>query len=257
MLLTSAYAGSIFLISRNAEPLSPILCLLLYGSRARGDHDIHSDVDLTAITAGDTAESVTFARTTTTAYPLDDALRAARSGSLFVFHLVSEGKVLFESAPVFGRIRQAFQFRDDYMPVIRMCSDAGWFLLHHREKATDARKFNQAVAWCTREMLIARAATERSPVFSADGLAEFVGCGAVGPVIRSKRNAVIDTAILHEFRGILGEFGAPEPATHPVLSSAEHRFRSARNSAGVIAMRAFRDHAVGSDVEGGQHVPAR
>jgi hypothetical protein len=34
---------------------------------------------------------VTIGRITTMAHPLDDALRAARSGSLFAFHLVSEG----------------------------------------------------------------------------------------------------------------------------------------------------------------------
>jgi hypothetical protein len=232
------------------------MCLLLYGSRARGDHDASSDIDVTAITAGETAESVTIGRVTTMAHPLDDALRAARSGSLFAFHLVSEGKVLFESPRVFGQIQRAFQFRDDYTPVIEMCSEAGWFLLHHREKATDARQFNQAVAWCTREMLIARAATDRSPVFSADGLAEFVSRSAVGPVIRSKRSAVIDPAIVREFRGILREFGAPEPTTQPTLSSAEHRFRAARSSAGVIAMRAFRNHADTLHVKGGQRVLA-
>jgi len=232
------------------------MCVLLYGSRARGDHDASSDVDVTAITAGETAESVTFGRATTMAYPLDDALRAAYSGSLFAFHLVSEGKVLFEYPGVFGRIQRAFQFRDDYSPVITMCSDAGWFLVHHHEKATDAGKFNQAVAWCTREMLIARAATERSPVFSAVGLAEFVGCSAVVPVIRSKRSAIIDPAILRDFRSILLEFGAPEPTTPPGLSSAAHRFREARSSAGVIAMRAFRDQTAGMHVKGGQHVHA-
>jgi len=232
------------------------MCLLLYGSRARGDHDASSDVDVTAITAGERAEQVTIARVTTMAYPLDDALRAARSGSLFAFHLVSEGKVLFESPRVFGRIQRAFRFRDDYTPVIEMCSEAGWFLLHHREKATDARRFNQAVAWCTREMLIARAATERSPVFSADGLAGLVGCSAVASVIRGKRSAVIDPVVLRDFRAILGEFGAPEPKTQPMLSSAAHRFRAARNSAGVVAMRAFRDHATDVHVRGGHHVLA-
>jgi hypothetical protein len=233
------------------------MCLLLYGSRARGDYDAHSDVDLTAITADDTPALVTIGRTTTMAQPLDDALRAARSGSLFAFHLVSEGKVLFESEAVFARIQRAFQFRDDYTPVIRNCSEAGWFLLRHHEKATNARKFNQAVAWCTREMLIARAATERSPVFSAGGLAEFVGCSAVASVIRSKRSAVIDTAIVREFQDILGEFGTPEPTPHPILSTAERQFRAARNSAGVIAIRAFRDQPASADVEGGQHVSAR
>ena len=86
-----------------------IVCLLLYGSRARGDHDAHSDVDLTAITSNHTPERVTIGRTTTMAYPLDHALRVARSGSLFAFHIVSEAKVLFETEPIFARIQRAFQ----------------------------------------------------------------------------------------------------------------------------------------------------
>ncbi len=218
-----------------------IVCLLLYGSRARGDHDAYSDVDLTAITSNHTPERVTIGPSTTMAYPLDHALRAARSGSLFAFHLVSEGKVLFETEPVFARVQQAFKFRDDYTPVIKMCSEAGWFLLRHHERAVNTRKFNQAIAWCTREMLIAKAANERSPVFSADGLAEFAGCSTVASVIRSKRNSVIDPVVVREFRDILGEFGVPEPTQMPTLTSAEGWFRAARNSAGVIAVRAFRN----------------
>lgn len=216
-----------------------IVCLLLYGSRARGDHDAQSDVDLTAITAADAPERVTFGRTTTLAYPLDHALRVARSGGLFAFHLVSEAKVLFETEPTFARIQRAFRFRDDYTPVIRMCSDAGWFLSRHRERAADPRRFNQAMAWCTREMLIARAATERTPVFSADGLAEFVGCRAVASVIRSKRSAVIEPATVRAFEGILRDFGATERTPPPPLAGAEAWFRAARSSAGVIAARAF------------------
>lgn len=218
-----------------------IVCLLLYGSRARGDHDAHSDVDLTAITSNHTPERITLGRTPTIAYPIDHALRVARSGGLFAYHLVSEAKVVFETEPVFARIQQAFRFRDDYTPVIRMCSEAGWFLVRHHESAVNARKFNQAVAWCTREMLIARAATQRLPVFSADGLAEFVGCSAVASVIRSKRNAVIEPETVRAFQDILCEFGATERAALPPLDSAAGLFRAARNSAGVIAVRAFRN----------------
>lgn len=218
-----------------------IVCLLLYGSRARGDHDAYSDVDLAAITSNRTPERVTIGRTTTMAYPLDHALRVARSGGLFAYHLVSEAKVVFETEPIFARIQQAFRFRDDYTPVIRMCSEAGWFLVRHHESAVNARKFNNAVAWCTREMLIARAATERLPVFSADGLAEFVGCRAVASVIRSKRNAVIEPATVRAFQDILHQFGATERTPLPPVAAAEEWFRAARNSAGVMAVRAFRN----------------
>jgi hypothetical protein len=218
-----------------------IVCLLLYGSRARGDHDAHSDIDLAAITSNNTPERVTIGRTATMADPLDHVLRVAQSGGLFAYHIVSEAKVVFETEPVFERIQQAFRFRDDYTPVIRMCSEAGWFLLRHHERAVNARKFNQAMAWCTREMLIARAATERLPIFSADGLAEFVRCRAVASVIRSKRNAVVEPATMQSFQDILREFGATEPTPPPPFASAEQCFRAARNSAGVIAVRAFRN----------------
>jgi hypothetical protein len=236
--------------------MSSVICLLLYGSRARGDFDADSDVDLTAITADDAPTPVSFGRATVMAEPLDDALRAARSGSLFAYHLVSEGRVLFESEPVFARIQRAFQFRDDYTPVIKDCAEAGWFLVRHHEKATDARKFNHAMAWCTREMLIAKAAMVREPVFSADGLAEFVGCAAVAPVIRGKRSSVIDPEVVRQFRDILDEFGTPEPPSLPSMLTAERRFRDARNSAGVIAMRAFRN-PTDTDIKGREHVSAR
>ena len=187
------------------------------------------------------------------AYPLDHALRVARSGGLFAYHLVSEAKVVFETEPVFARIQQAFRFRDDYTPVIRMCSEAGWFLVRHHESAVNARKFNNAVAWCTREMLIARAATERLPVFSADGLAEFVGCRAVASVIRSKRNAVIEPATVRAFQDILHQFGTTERTSLPAVVAAEEWFRAARNSAGVMAVRAFRNED-NSAAGGGQTI---
>ena len=131
-----------------------------------------------------------------------------------------------------------------------MCSEAGWFLLRHHERAVSTRKFNHAVAWCTREMLIARAATVRLPVFSADGLARFAGCSAVASVIRCKRNAVIEPATVRAFQDILREFGATERTPLPPLASAEEWFRAARNSAGVIAIRAFRNEDTSSAAGG-------
>jgi hypothetical protein len=239
----------------DAEAMRSITCVLLYGSRARGDHDAHSDVDLAAITSKPTPERVMLGRTMTTASPLDHALRVARSGGLFVYHLVSEAKVVFETEPVFARIQRAFRLRDDYTPVIGMCSDAGWFLVRHRESAVNPRKFNQAMAWCTREMLIARAANERLPVFSADGLADFVGCRAVASVIRSKRNGFINPATVRAFQEILREFGATERPQLPPLAAAEEWFRAARNSAGVIAVRAFRNEDT-SAAAGGETIVA-
>jgi hypothetical protein len=91
------------------------------------------------------------------------------------------------------------------------------------------------------------------PVFSADGLADFVGCSAVASVIRSKRNAVIEPATMRAFQDILREFGATERTPLPPLASADEWFRAARNSAGVIAVRAFRNEDT-STTAGGETV---
>ena len=78
-----------------------------------------------------------------------------------------------------------------------------------------------------------------------DGLARFAGCSAVASVIRCKRNAVIEPATLRAFQDILREF-VRQATPLPPLASAEEWFRAARNSAGVIAIRAFRNEDTSS-----------
>jgi hypothetical protein len=219
--------------------MAPIVCLVLYGSHARGDGDERSDVDLLAVADGG-APSTAFGRHLNfSRYPLELVLRRARSGDLFALHLVSEGRVVFEREPVFAMIKRAFCYRSDYARGSRLASDAGWFLLHHRDRAVDEPRFNRWMAWCTRTMIVSRAATARQPVFSADGLAALAGSDGVATVIRSKRSAAVDPAVLELFRDVLVEFGGPEPQALDTLSAEWHRFRAQRNPAGSAAIRAM------------------
>ena len=124
--------------------MTEILALVLFGSRARGDHDDRSDVDLLAL-AGHCGPTFS-ARpgVTISCYPLDHVLRRARSGDLFAFHLVAEGKVLYEREPVFNLVQRAFCFRSDYTREIEMASDVGWFLLHHCDPAVERCRLQRA-----------------------------------------------------------------------------------------------------------------
>jgi hypothetical protein len=219
--------------------MTPIVGLVLYGSRARGDHEKTSDVDLLALATGGAAAVVTRHGVTVSRYPLDHVLRRARSGDLFAFHVVSEGKVIYEQEPVFARMKRAFCYRSDYSREIQIASDVGWFLVHHRDRAVHGLSFNQRIAWCTHTMIVAKAATERLPVFSAAGLAAFAGSSAVASLIQNKRSPAVDPAVLDVFRGVLEEFGTPEPRGLATLAAERRRFDVDKNPAGAGALRAM------------------
>lgn len=216
-----------------------IVGLVLYGSRARGDHDERSDIDVLALAAEGPPAVVTRECLTVSRYAVEHVLRRARSGDLFAYHLVTEGKVLYERAPVFAAVQRAFRHRSDYWPEITMASDVGWFLLHHHERAVNGLGLNGRMAWCTHTMIVARAAMARQPVFSAAGLASYSGSAAVASVIRSRRSPTVDPTVLDLFRHVLVRFGAPEPEPLATLAAEGRRFDIDRNPAGAVAIRAM------------------
>jgi predicted nucleotidyltransferase len=219
--------------------VTELLGLVLFGSRARGDHVEDSDVDLLALVSDGAPAFVTRPGITVSCYPLDQVLRRARSGDLFALHVVAEGKVVYEREPVFARVQRAFCYRSDYEREIRMAANVGWFLLHHCDPAVDGVRFNGRVSWCTHTLIVARAATQRQPVFSATGLGAFADSNAVALLIRSKHRPTVDPALLEMFRSVLKEFGGPEPPALATLAAEGRRFEAVKNPAGVVAVRAM------------------
>jgi hypothetical protein len=159
----------------------------------------------------------------------------ARAGDLFVYHLVSEGRVVYESEPAFAAVIRAFALRADYSREIGLASDVGWFLLHHRGRAAGGARVSARLAWCTHTMLVARAATQGVPVFSTAGLAEFAGSDDVAVVLESKRCAQVPDDVVESFRRVLRRFGRPEPTALPTVRAERRRFETTGNRAGVLA----------------------
>ena len=86
--------------SMGTVPMSSVVGVLLYGSRARGDASADSDVDLLVTTTGGRPYTSDTGRISISCYPIEAMLRRARSGDLFAFHLVTDAKMLFERRPV-------------------------------------------------------------------------------------------------------------------------------------------------------------
>ena len=71
----------------------PTLALMLYGSHARGDADSGSDIDLLQVAAHG-ARSYVVGSVTVVSYTLDQLRSMTLAGSLFAWHLRTEGVVL-------------------------------------------------------------------------------------------------------------------------------------------------------------------
>lgn len=147
-----------------------IAATLLFGSLARADHSAGSDTDLLMINLEDQKRHVSVGSLSLFIYPWHQLEEDARSGDLFICHLVEEAKPLVDPDNYLPRLRRAFQFRPSYQDDIERASDLGWYLVRFGDMLNSALLAKRAL-WCIRTVLIARSAERRAPVFAPRQLA--------------------------------------------------------------------------------------
>jgi predicted nucleotidyltransferase len=238
-----------FFVARRAQNVLPvsIIGLALYGSRARGDHDQDSDVDLLAITDDSGPRTISAAGTTISCRPHDVVLRRAALGDLFVLNLVSEAVILYEAWPIFEELQQAFRYRDNYDREIGLASDVGWFLLRNAAAFDDAGLLNRKMAWCARTIVTARAANEQRPIFSVGRLADFSGSPELLAVVKNKHRRTIDGAVFHAFQAFLESMGAKESEIARTIEEQRRLFAANRNIAGLRILDALNSQQLVSE----------
>ena len=158
-----------------------LLSVILFGSRARGDHRSTFDVDLLGISdEGPIKTEISSCGVSFYQYPLATLRAKALAGDLFVLHLTSEGKQLHDTAEIFSRICESFCYKASYENEIREASIVNWFILE-RPNLLLSYAMRKRVVWGLRTILIARSAEKRTPAFSSSALADF----ASAPELRS------------------------------------------------------------------------
>ncbi|HYI64932.1 MAG TPA: nucleotidyltransferase domain-containing protein [Allosphingosinicella sp.] len=184
-----------------------IVSLILYGSRARGDHRLVSDVDLIGITDGGVASREAPARGTNLhLYPFQRMVENARNGDLFVLHIVSEGKPLHDTLGVFKQAQEAFVYRDNYSNTIEAATAVALFLLSSKTALSKAAGRRRLV-WAIRTLIIAKAAEGKQPIFSANRLEEFAHVAGLKRLI-NKRNTLPITVFEDVGLRVLEAFGS-------------------------------------------------
>jgi predicted nucleotidyltransferase len=166
-----------------------LLSLVLFGSRARGDHRLTSDVDLLGVVEGGVIkEEISSRGTSFYRYPLETLRAKSEDGDLFVVHLASEGKILHDTAQLFADVCEQFRYRDSYERDLREASGVVYYFLD-RPKLLQSRAARKRLVWGLRTILIARSAEQRIPAFSSSALAKFAGNDDIKPAI-DKRFAI-------------------------------------------------------------------
>nr|WP_314257301.1 nucleotidyltransferase domain-containing protein [uncultured Devosia sp.] len=184
-----------------------LLSMALFGSRARGDDEAGSDVDILLITEETKPRMVSTNRMSFSFYPASWLLDKATKGDLFVLHLVREGKVIYDERGDFDSMSKAFRLRKSYGENVEQASSLGRFLVRYGVRFEDTVALNKRIAWCVRTILIARAAEAGNAIFSAKALAAFAGSSSVEELIKNKDSLELDNSRLRDFAGFLDRWG--------------------------------------------------
>ena len=188
--------------------------LLLFGSRARGDHSASSDIDLLAITENNKPTVSGRADASLFHYSFDWLLDKASSGDLFVWHLVTEAIAIYDPADSLKALRSDFRFRNDYRKEITQATDVGW-LISLLGDEMPAKEANRWLAWSVRTISIAHAAILKKSAFSGPALAKVLDYPEIEILVRQKDKKSFDVAaqrLLGDFLKTMGSENLPQVA---------------------------------------------
>lgn len=166
-----------------------INAIILYGSKARGDHDRFSDTDLLGIASeGSIKKTFDECGVSFHVYPRPWLEEQARKGSLFLLHLVSEAKVVFDPSDVFGEVKSTFRYKASYQEDIETgCAVVGAVLASDSSLFSD--RLRRRYFWGLRTALMADAADHRQPRFSAVALEKSSGMQGLSLHIQTRGDA--------------------------------------------------------------------
>ena len=216
-----------------------VVAAALFGSRARGDHEENSDTDILLVTSGTKPKHILEGSFSLSFYSQDDLIEKARSGDLFVCHIVYEAKPLQDQNGFFDHLKQHFHFRNSYNQEIEYASDLGWFLFHHSKLFENYKITNKRIAWCVRTILIAHSAEKKDPIFAASRLAESVDSPTVRKLINNKDVDQLDKKLLKEFASFLEDYTASNDHLKMSVHNYLTKFRASKNKVALNTFRAL------------------
>ncbi len=171
--------------------------LLLYGSLARGDAHEASDIDLLSVIAGK-SKKIIKGRINLSLYNKEKIREMAIIGSLFVYHLVSEGVVLSDDDNVLGKdIFSLFVRKDSYVEEMLFSRYLLSLIECEYHFLKKYRSANLSVSWCIRTFIAGLGANNDIPLFSVKKISEELGAHVV-KYLNIKNSVSNDINVIYE-----------------------------------------------------------
>lgn len=149
------------------------IAMLLYGSHARGDNRMKSDVDLLGIKLDGAINLQPPKRGVTLhEYPHDYLREKAKTGNLFLLHLVKESVALSDPLDVLGTLKEDFQFKASYADEKSEAAAVLWYCQNHTLESKKSR-LRKRLTWVIRTLVIADAAENKKAVFSSRDIEKY------------------------------------------------------------------------------------
>ena len=203
--------------------------LLLFGSRARGDQNLDSDVDILGVTSDSEYHAWSQADVGFRAYPATFLKKLCRDGGLFALHLVLEARALYDPSSFLEQMQKGFVFKSSYSEDVAKASDLGWFIASIFDEFTNPVKLNKRIAWTVRTILIARSADARQPAFSRAGLLRLSNSTDADYLIGMKDSIKFESGSVRALTSFLRKFGSPSNAGQMSVDEAARHFQLTGN----------------------------
>ncbi|TBW33074.1 nucleotidyltransferase domain-containing protein [Siculibacillus lacustris] len=190
-----------------------VIALSLFGSRARGDNNSNSDVDLLAVVDDNTMKSKSISKSNFAFYPIAFIENMFKSGDLFALHLKMESITIYDPTKVMDRLKNSFMYKSTYYNERNNAIDAGYLLIRMLKNGRDIHDINKKLSWCVRTILIAESAELRAPKFSIDSLA--AENEEIRALIRIKDSPRPETHIIPTFEKFITQINERSSALIP------------------------------------------
>lgn len=166
-----------------------IKAVILYGSKARNDHDRFSDTDLLGISgSGQIQKPYDSHGISFHVYPEEWLTNEAQGGSIFLLHIVSEAIAIFDPFDKLSKLRSEFRYRDSYRDEGEIGSRVVSAVLD-LDDAEFTSVMRKRYFWGLRTALMADAAERRLPTFSAKSLENASGISGLALHIQTRADA--------------------------------------------------------------------
>lgn len=208
--------------------ISGVSAILLFGSRAREDNRRGSDTDLLLIAPPSAPRHKSIGHLSMFFYPWKKLANDARTGDLFVCHIVQEAKPVFDPSHQLEQLRELFRLRTSYAGEITQARELGW-MLDRYAGLLNSQVVVRRMIWCVRTILIARLAERGTPQFAPAALAAFASPAAT-EILAGRHQRKLDVAMRHRFRHfMIEEEGGPPLPGEATIEDYRDYFAEADN----------------------------